>query len=69
MKYSEYIPVHERPVISTVLKALIEAGKEVTINDGYEDVVVSSKIGELRAALGGTGEDYIYYRNPGDKKV
>ena len=57
--YSQYVPEHERPVITALLKALLDAGKTVTINDGEEDIVTSDKLTELRPELGGTGEDYI----------
>jgi hypothetical protein len=59
--YSEYLPTHERPVITALLTALIAAGKTITINDGEEDIVTSDKITELRPELASTGEDYIQF--------
>ncbi len=67
--YSEYVPVHERPVITALLTKLIEAGKVITVDDGEEDVVEkTNKIPEIRPELAGTGEDRIYYCDPNDEK-
>ena len=59
--YSEHLQTNERPVVTALLKALIAAGKTITINDGEEDLVTSNKITELRPELAGTGEDYISF--------
>ena len=70
MSYSEYLPKHERPVVTALLTAILAAGTAIlaagmtiTINDGEEDIVTSDKLTELQAELGGTGEDYIVTEN------
>jgi len=59
--YSEYLPTHERPIVTALLTALLNAGKTITINDGEDDLVTSDKLTELRPELAGTGEDYIRF--------
>lgn len=59
--YSEYLPKHERPVVTALLTAILAAGKSITINDGEDDLVTSDKLTELRPELAGTGEDYITF--------
>jgi hypothetical protein len=59
--YSEYLPTHERTVVTALLTALIDSGQVITINDGEEDIVTSDKLAELRPELASTGEDYIQF--------
>ena len=59
--YSQFVPTNERPVLTALLKALLDAGKTITINDGEDDLITSDKLTELRPELGGTGEDYIIF--------
>ena len=59
--YSEYLPANERAVVTALLTEILAAGKTITINDGYEDVVTSNKLTELRPELASTGEDYIKF--------
>lgn len=60
-RYSKYLSKHERPVITSLLNALIAAGKTITINDSEEDLVTSNKLSALRPELASTGEDYILF--------
>ena len=60
--YSKYLPTHERPVVSALLQAILATGNQITINDGEEDLITSSKLTELRPELAGTGEDYITFK-------
>jgi hypothetical protein len=59
--YSEYLPKHERPVVTALLTAILAAGKTITINDGEENLITSEKLTELRPELAGSGEDYIEF--------
>jgi len=59
--YSEYLPKHERPIITALLTAVLARDKTITINDGEEDIITSNKLPNLRAALAGTGEDYLCF--------
>lgn len=59
--YSKYIPDHERPVISGLIKGLLDKGYKLAVHDGEEFVSKKSrKLTTIRPALGGTGEDRIY---------
>ena len=61
MSYSEYVPANERPVITALLKAIINKHGAVTINDGEDDLITSTNLSMLQSELGGTGEDYISF--------
>ena len=64
MSYSQYVPTHERPVISTLIKLALEGGGAISVYDGCEYVLKrSTSAQEVRSALGHAGEDWLRIRD------
>jgi hypothetical protein len=58
--YSQYVPQHERPVITALITELLERGYKIAVHDGEEYVTPKSrKMATIRPALGGSGEDSL----------
>ncbi len=70
MSYSQYVPKHERPVISMLIKLCLENGNTISVHDSEEFVVKRSrKINEIRTALGSSGEDQLIVRNSNGERI
>ena len=67
--YSQYVPTHERPVITALITALLDKGYKLAVNDGEEYVSKRTrKLTTIRPALGGTGEDWLMVFDPVTKE-
>ena len=64
MSYSEYVPKHERPVISALLTMALKDGNTVSVFDGEEYVIKrGTSINAIRSELGAAEEDWLTVRN------
>ena len=65
MAYSQYVPKHERPVITMLIQEALARGYRVTVNDGVEDVLKDSlSLRAVQKELGSTGEDWVSFYSP-----
>jgi hypothetical protein len=63
-RWCMYVPKHERPVLSALIKAHLDRGHTLSIWDSEEWVVKRSTDAALiRSQLGHTGEDFIRVRD------
>lgn len=70
MSYSEYVPKHERPVISALITAALVDGNTISVFDSEEYVVKrSTSINAIRSELGGSGEDQLVIRNLAGEQI
>lgn len=71
MAYSDYVPTHERPVITALITAaLATPGNTISVND-TEDWIIkrSTNRNDICSALGGTGKDYLVIRKADGHKL
>lgn len=70
MSYSEYMPKHERPVVSMLIREALAAGYTISVNDGEEWTVKRSTSGsDIREALCTAEDDTLLLRDSEGKKV
>lgn len=70
MSYSKYVPQNERPVISSLITRCLKNGNTISVFDSEEFVLKrSTKINEIRTALGGAGEDQLLIRDSDGNRV
>ncbi len=70
MSYSEFIPKHERPVISLLIQLALDGGNTISVYDGAEYVLkLSQSSTAVRSAIGGTGEDQLLIRDSSGERV
>lgn len=70
MVYSEYVPKHERPVLTALIKALLQGAHTISVFDTeYYVLKRSTSLNAIRGALGGSGEDQLLIRDSAGEQL
>lgn len=70
MSYSDYVPQHERPVLTALIKAALVGDNTISVFDSEEYVLKrSASLNDIRSALGGAGEDQLVIWNMAGEQI